>query len=162
MPHWKTIIAACAIASITALPASALAFDPFSDMLAGRSVMKGKKLKRAIEEASAHPLGSEKNPVRAHMPGGQRAYLNRLRCADGNTPTYIREGNFGIGVYQNIVDGYRMTCEGSEPASSLIYMDMYHAGHIENAAVPGFALDGGTAQPAESTPTSADTSSASL
>ena len=140
-------------ASLLAAPTAALAFDPLADMLAGRSAMKGKKLERAIEKAATHPLGSAENPVRAHMPQGQRAYLARLRCADGKAPAFYREGNFGTGVYDNIVDGYRVTCEGSVPASSLVYMDMYHAGHVENAAVPGFTLDGDamTDTPAPST-----------
>jgi hypothetical protein len=125
---------------LAVVPVSAFAFDPLDDMLAGRSAMQGKKLAKAIERAAAHPLGSAENPVRTEMPQGQRAYLARLRCADGKAPKFFREGNFGIGVYDNIVDGYRVTCEGSEPASSLIYMDMYHGGHVETAAVPGFVI----------------------
>jgi hypothetical protein len=138
-------------ASLLAAPTATLAFDPMEDMMAGRSAMKGKKLERAIEKASAHPLGSAENPVRAHRPQGQGAYLARLRCADGKAPAFYRQGNFGIGVYDNIVDGYRVTCKGSTPESSLIYMDMYHEGYKENAAVPGFTLEGGTpaAAPAE-------------
>jgi hypothetical protein len=156
------LMAALAAATMTVMPTAALAFDPLADMLAGRSAMKGKKLERAIEKAAKHPLGSAENPVRAHMPQGQRAYLAKLRCADGKAPTYFREGNFGIGVYRNIVDGYRVTCDGSEPASSLVYMDMYHAGHVENAAVPGFTLDDGSPQPADSTESNAVTSASSL
>ncbi|HEX8580146.1 MAG TPA: hypothetical protein VF655_11210, partial [Allosphingosinicella sp.] len=38
---------------------------------------------KAIAVAEKHPLGSLKNPVRENMPEGQRAYLSRLRCPEG-------------------------------------------------------------------------------
>jgi hypothetical protein len=48
-------------------------------------------------------------------------------------------------------------------ASSLIYIDMYHEGHIEAAVVPGFTFaPSGEVQPAPSTPSSAATSASSL
>ena len=107
----------------------------------GRKAPGGKALEKLIEKAQEHPLGAKENPVRADMPGGQRAYLNRLRCADGKRPTYARVGNFGLGVYQRIIDGYEVVCEGSTPAKSMIFMDMYHPGHKEPAAVPGFTIE---------------------
>ena len=110
------------------------------DMLMGQSATKGSKLTKAIKDASAHPLGSEKNPIRASMPPGQRAYLGRLRCGDGKAPTFSRVGSMGLSPYGNIVDGYDVRCTGSEPAKSLIHMDMYHSGYVEKEAVPGFAI----------------------
>lgn len=86
------------------------------------------------------PLGSAQNPVRADMPAGQHAYLRRLRCSDGRAPGFGRIGSFGAGPYGSIIDGYSVSCVGSSPASSEIYMDMYHAGHVEAAAVPGFTI----------------------
>jgi hypothetical protein len=107
----------------------------------GRKAPGGKTLAKLIEKAQEHPLGAKENPVRADMPGGQRAYLNRLRCADGKRPTYRRVGNFGIGVYERIIDGYEVVCEGSAPETSMVFMDMYHPGHKEAAAVPGFTIE---------------------
>lgn len=107
----------------------------------GVEVVAGKKLEQLIAKAQAHPLGSEQNPVRAEMPQGQRAYLNRLRCADGKRPAFERVGSFGVGVYERIIDGYEVLCDGSSPAKSMIYMDMYHPGHREPAAVAGFTID---------------------
>ncbi|HMO76382.1 MAG TPA: hypothetical protein PKD99_15330 [Sphingopyxis sp.] len=130
-----------AIGLCAAMPAPALAGDYLSDMLSGKSAVKGKKLKKAIEQADTHPLGSEANPVRAAMPPGQRAYLSRLRCADGQKPEFERMGSMGIGPFGNIVDGYSVRCEGSEPASATVYMDMYHAGYVELRAVPGFTIE---------------------
>ncbi len=121
---------------------SAEAGDVLAMLLSGQSATQGGALEAAIKKASAHPLGSEKNPVRAEMPSGQRAYLQRLRCADGKAPRFSRIGSMGMEPYGNIVDGYDVRCEGSEPATSVIYMDMYHRGHVENEAVPGFTITG--------------------
>ena len=109
-------------------------------MLSGRSAIEGEALEAKVEEASAFPLGSQKNPVRAQMPQGQRAYLSRLRCADLSRPSYVREGSFGVGVYGNIIDAYEVTCEDSGPAKVRVFMDMYHAGFVETNAIPGFGI----------------------
>ena len=124
---------------VTSAPAAS-ARDRIADMLAAKSEMRGKKLQKAIEKAEAHPLGSKENPVRVEMPQGQMAYLASLRCTDGKPPKFRRIGNYGLGVYDNIIDGYDVRCEGSEPASSTIFMDMYHAGHVETRPVPGFTI----------------------
>ncbi|HSG35304.1 MAG TPA: hypothetical protein VLA37_12280 [Sphingomonadaceae bacterium] len=107
-------------------------------MLSGQSATQGSELDAAVAEADQHQLGSDENPVRASMPQGQRAYLDRLRCPDGSAPAYHRVGNFGVGVYGNIVDGYQVTCPGAEP--KMVVMDMYHRGYVENRAVPGFTI----------------------
>jgi hypothetical protein len=85
-------------------------------------------------------LGSQNNPVRAHMPQGQRAYLERLRCSDGRAPEFNRIGNFGVGVYGNIVDGYNVDCGTAEPGRAQVFMDMYHRGYVEDRPVPGFTI----------------------
>ena len=72
------------------------------------------------------------------MPSGQRAYLNRLRCPDGNAPAFHRIGNFGFGPYGTIIDGYSVRCrDGSD---TTIFMDMYHRGYVERRAVRGFTI----------------------
>lgn len=114
-----------------------------SQMMAGESQIQGKELDERVQKASAAPLGSAQNPVRAHMPPGQRAYLSRLRCADLSRPEFYRAGSAGISPYGNIVDVYIVTCVGSEPAKSEIYIDMYHRGYVEDEAVPGFGITGG-------------------
>lgn len=135
------------VAAVTALmgtaglaPVPAAAQD-FMELFGGRKAPAGKELEKLIEQAQAHPLGSKENPVRADMPGGQRAYLSRLRCADGERPEFGRIGSFGAGVYGRIIDGYEVVCDGSESAKSMIFMDMYHPGHREAAAVPGFTIE---------------------
>ena len=91
------------------------------------------------------------------MPPGQRAYLNRLLCADGSKPSYFRVGNFGPrndvppklsdedvarlmrGQLQpgdpdlHIVDGYQLTCGDTK---RMVYMDMYHCKQAPPTAVP--------------------------
>jgi hypothetical protein len=83
-------------------------------------------------------LGTKTNPVRCEDPKGERQYLSRLRCSDGKCPEYSRIGSFGFGPYGNILDGYRVKCEGSEEVT--VFMDMYHKGHVEKEAVPGFTI----------------------
>ena len=119
--------------------------DDIGAMLAamsrGESMVKGKDLEQAIAEADTQSLGSEKNPVRAQMPQGQRAYLARLRCSDGAAPDFYRIGSFGVGVFGNIVDAYDVTCaDGATPEKTKVYMDMYHRGYVEDRPVPGFTI----------------------
>lgn len=86
---------------------------------------------------NAQLLGSKGNPVRALMPQGQQAYLNRLICPDGKTPSFRRIGNFGVGVYTTIIDGYDVRCGSS---NYTVYLDMYHPNYIEQRPVPGFTI----------------------
>ena len=86
---------------------------------------------------NAQPLGSKGNPVRSYQPVGEYAYLRDLLCADGLRPLYKRIGNAGPGPYTTIVDVFDVRCE---TASYRVYMDMYHPGHVEKRAVPGFTL----------------------
>lgn len=142
------IAIAAALAGATLLAvAPAAAQDrgnPSRDMMLQLGAgMKGDKLKRAIEKAEEHPLGTKQNPVRENQPGGQRAYLARLRCADGSAPGFDRAGNVGEGPYGFIVDLYKVTCAGQ--AAVDVYIDMYHDGP-ENRPVPGFTIVGGAGE----------------
>ncbi|MCF8506457.1 MAG: hypothetical protein K9G59_16220 [Caulobacter sp.] len=135
-------LGACA----TTTPSPLSGDSDFSILTGGR--VSGPELAARIRKASTFPLGSRDNPVRVNMPAGQRAYLDRLRCSNGERPTYGRVGNFGAGVFGSIIDGYRVVCpNGGLPAESLIYMDMYHADHYETAAPAGFTITGRAAQP---------------
>lgn len=97
-------------------------------------------LGQALKEADRHPLGSKLNPVRADMPNGQRAYLARLRCANGTAPTYERIGNVGAGVFGSIIDQFDLRCQNSAPLRSIVFMDMYFAGHVETRPADGFKI----------------------
>lgn len=108
--------------------------------MAGQSQVSGEALDRRLTAADKHPLGSEKNPVRAEMPPGERAYLARLRCSDGKAPAFERIGSFGSGPYGNILDGYTVNCGNAAPGQVQVFMDMYHRGHVETRAVPGFTI----------------------
>jgi hypothetical protein len=109
------------------------------DDLMGGGRAKGGDLQARIGKAGASPLGSEANPVRVNMPEGQRAYLRRLRCADGAQPAAERAGSYGFGPFGSIIDGYRVKCPAAaEPV--VVFMDMYHPDHDETAAPAGFTL----------------------
>jgi hypothetical protein len=109
-------------------------------MAAGESQISGAQLDRLIADAAAHPLGSEKHPVRAAGPDGQRNYLGRLRCANEARPTFERQGNAGFGIFGNFVDLYQVKCVDSTPEETIVWMDMYHAKHVESAPIPGFTI----------------------
>lgn len=94
----------------------------------------------AIAAANAHPLGSSENPVRVGGPEGERAYIARLRCADGSQPKVGQRGSQGIGAFGSIVDGYPLDCGGAAPGRTMLVMDMYHSEHVEERAPPGFTL----------------------
>lgn len=97
-------------------------------------------LRAAIEAAQAHPLGTAQNPVRVGGPDGERAYLARLRCADGSAPRVGQRGSAGIGAFGSIVDVYPLDCGSAAPGRFDIVMDMYHAEHREAGAPSGFTI----------------------
>ncbi|KQW86322.1 hypothetical protein [Brevundimonas sp. Root1279] len=130
------LVALMATAGCATEPASPMGSDLFA-MMGGVSPEESD---RKAAQLNGSPLGSEKNPVRANMPAGQREYLSRLRCADGRAPSASRIGSMGAGPYGSIVDAYAVICAGSSPAESTVYMDMYHPAHVETKAVPGFTI----------------------
>ena len=90
------------------------------------------------------------------MPPGQRAYLNRLLCADGSKPSYYRVGNFGPrnevpkglsddeisrlmmgklkpGDPDLHIDGYELSCGASK---RMVFMDMYHCHQAPPTEIP--------------------------
>ena len=97
-------------------------------------------------------LGSQENPVRAEGPTGEREYLTRLRCPSGSVPNFERIGSFAPTSDGHIIDGYQVLCDRplperaavlrgeSTPDLVTIYIDMYHDGYREMAAVPGFTV----------------------
>ena len=111
-----------------------------SDLMSFMGAVSPAESARVAARLADKPLGSAQNPVRADMPAGQRGYLARLRCANGRAPAFNRIGSMGDGPYGSIMDAYSVTCAGSSPAESVVHMDMYHAGHSEAAAVPGFTI----------------------
>lgn len=100
-------------------------------------------LAAAVAAANAHPLGSIENPVRVGGPEGERAYIARLRCADGSAPRVGQRGSMGIGAFGTIVDGYPLDCGAAAPGRVTVIMDMYHDEHREDRAPPGFVIVGG-------------------
>lgn len=94
----------------------------------------------AIAAAAAFPLGSSDNPVRVGGPEGERAYLARLRCADGSPPRTGPRTDRGVGAFGSIVSGYALECGGSAPVSTMLILDMYHAEHREDRAPPGLTI----------------------
>ena len=94
----------------------------------------------AIAAAAAFPLGSIQNPVRVGGPEGERAYLARLRCADGSRPRLGVRTDRGVGAFGSIVSGYVVECGGSAPVNTVLIMDMYNEEHREDRAPAGFTI----------------------
>lgn len=97
-------------------------------------------LREALAAAEAHPLGSRENPVRVGGPQGERAYIARLRCADGRPPRVGARVNAGIGAFGTIVDLYPLDCGAAAPGRVELLMDMYHEEHRETRAPAGFTI----------------------
>jgi hypothetical protein len=90
--------------------------------------------------AAAHPLGTEKNPVRVGGPEGARAYIARLRCADGSSPQVGARSSGGVGAYGTLTERYPLDCGAAAPGRTALAFDFYHAEHVETRPAPGFAL----------------------
>jgi hypothetical protein len=86
---------------------------------------------------NAQKLGSRGNPVRADKREGQEAYLKRLMCEGGATPTYRRLPMSWTGPYTTPVDGYEVKCPDD---FAIVFMDMYHPGYVERRPVPDFQI----------------------
>ena len=96
---------------------------------------------RIAAAAAAHPLGSLANPVRVGGPEGARAYIARLRCADGSRPAVGARSAGGVGAYGTLTELYPLDCGGAAPGRVAIAFDLYHEEHVETRPAPGFALD---------------------
>jgi hypothetical protein len=95
------------------------------------------ELRQLAAAADAHPLGSVQNPVRVGGPDGERAYLARLRCADGAQPRIGQRREAGTGAFGSVVAGYELACGGQ---AVRVVFDMYHEEHRETRAPAGFTL----------------------
>lgn len=99
------------------------------------------ELAAAVAAASAHPLGTLANPVRVGGPLGERAYLARLRCADGTLPKVGRRAEGGAGAFGSIVGLYPLDCGAAAPGRTSLAFDIYHEEHREDRAPAGFRIE---------------------
>jgi hypothetical protein len=95
---------------------------------------------RALAAAASFPLGSPQNPVRVAGPDGERAYLARLRCADGSQPRIGAARPGGTDGYGNVVDIAPLDCGAAAPGRVELLLDIYHEEHQEQAPPPGFRV----------------------
>ena len=98
------------------------------------------ELADAVAAASRHPLGTTENPVRVGGPSGERAYIARLRCADGSQPKVGQRGSAGVGAFGTIVDAYPLDCGAAAPGKFTLVLDMYHSEHSEDRAPAVFTI----------------------
>ena len=142
----RIVLAAAAAAFLFATPASAQP-KPGDRTISPEQMLREfglapdqDDLAQAITAAAAHPLGTMQNPVRVGGPHGERAYIARLRCADGTAPRVGERANAGVGAFGTIVDRYPLDCGSAAPGRFELVMDMYHEEHRETRAPAGFTL----------------------
>ena len=135
------------IAMAAALPAAAAEKKVGQRTTSPEELLRGlglgvadEEVERAVAAAAARPLGTIENPVRVGGPEGERAYIARLRCADGSKPKVGVRGSGGVGAFGTIVDLYPLDCGAAAPGKVELVMDMYHAEHDEDRAPAGFTL----------------------
>jgi hypothetical protein len=90
--------------------------------------------------AAAHPLGSLANPVRVGGPEGARAYIARLRCADGSQPEIGAAAAGGVGAYGSVTRVYPLDCGRAAPGRLSLVVDLYHEEHREDRAPAGLSM----------------------
>jgi hypothetical protein len=131
-------VKALLVAAVVSLVGCASSSDSALDgMLMG--VSPRRNLSAAELDAIAkHPLGSAKNPVKVEGVEGEYRYLARLRCPENKPPVVERLGSGDLSPYGSIMDIYTAACDA--PPAFTIFVDMYHPGHIEQAAVAGFTI----------------------
>ena len=117
----------------TATPDQVLGQEAASDPLA--------EAEQIAAAAAVHPLGTEQNPVRVGGPEGVRAYIARLRCADGSSPQVGPRSTGGVGAYGTFTERYPLNCGGAAPGRVALAFDFYHAEHVERQPAPGFTID---------------------
>jgi hypothetical protein len=135
---WILFAAAIAAAPAFAKPPREQSPAP-ADLLAGLGFEASDAA--AIAAAEAHPLGTLQNPVRVGGPDGERAYLSRLRCGDGSSPTIGPKGSAGVGAFGSLVDAYPVDCGTAAPGKISVVMDMYHSEHREQRAPQGLTVE---------------------
>lgn len=95
------------------------------------------EMRQLVAAADAFPLGTLENPVRVGGPEGARAYLGRLRCADGSALRIGARSEAGTGAFGSIAAAYEVGCGA---AAGRVVFDMYHEEHVETRAPAGFAF----------------------
>jgi hypothetical protein len=123
-----TLLAGCASSADSSLEGMLMGKAPRSNLSAAE-----------LADIARHPLGSAKNPVKVEGVEGEYRYLARLRCPENKPPAVERMGSAGeLSPYGSIMDIYKAACDA--PPAFTIFVDMYHPGHVEPTAVPGFTI----------------------
>lgn len=98
------------------------------------------EIARAEAAAAASPFGSLQNPVRVGGPEGERAYVARLRCADGRPPRPGAPHPGGTDPYGSVAELVALDCGTAAPSRTEIAIDLYFEEHREDKAPGGFTL----------------------
>jgi hypothetical protein len=97
-------------------------------------------LAQAIAAAAAFPLGTLQNPVRVGGPEGERAYVAKLRCADGKRPQIGPTRPGGVGAYGSVADVVPLDCAAAAPGRVDLVVDPYFEEQPETRPPAGFTF----------------------
>jgi hypothetical protein len=131
------------LALIASMPAAAQpqlgarTTSPDAMMAQMNQVSPEDEMRAMIAAANSHPLGTAENPIRVAGPNGERAYLSRLRCADGTTIRVGARHDAGVGVYGSVVGAYDVACGTT---GGRMVFDMYQEENVESRPPAGFTL----------------------
>ena len=133
------LLAAVALASpASAQRLGARTTSPEAMVAQMNPVSPEEEMRALVAAADARPLGSLENPIRVGGPDGERAYLARLRCADGGAAPQIgARTDGGVGAFGSVVGAYPLRCGATNVR---LMFDIYHEEHAENRAPTGFTL----------------------
>lgn len=133
-------------ATILSLATAASATPPREESPAPKALLtpgqgsSDAELAREEAAANAFPLGTLKNPIRVGGPEGERAYLARLRCADGRAPKVGAKREGGVGAFGSVTDAVTLDCGAAAPGKAELILDIYNEEHVENRAPAGFTI----------------------
>ena len=134
------LAAACLAAPALAQKLGARTAAPEQSMAGIGEGSSDAEYERELAAAAVFPLGSLRNPIRVAGPDGERAYLARLRCADGSRPRIGAQRPGGTGAFGNVVDVASVDCAAAAPGRAELSLDVYHEEHQEQGPPPGFTL----------------------
>ena len=78
--------------------------------------------------------------MRVGGPEGERAYLARLRCADGASPRIGSREDAGVDAFGTVARAYSARLRRRGSRGERIVFDIYHEEHVEDRAPPGFTI----------------------
>ena len=132
------LLSIAAVSLALAMPTAPAVAQPTSGPIEIQTAGGRKTITPDWQKINAQPLGTRNNPVRADGIAGERAYMTRLRCANGTVIYEQRRiGSGGVGPYTTDTATWEVECYGE---LFIVYLDGSHPGYVERRAARGFSI----------------------